>query len=99
MQAEHTLEWSEPVREFIGFVSLFLANGAIGFRFAAVRHRLTRPKEASERVIYHRAVRDAASRVLLGTVVQTGLLLLQLPQLAQRRHLTVSRLLMSQPQT
>jgi putative copper export protein len=99
MQAEHTLEWSEPVREFIGFVSLFLANGAIGFRFAAVRHRLTRPKDDSERAIYHRALRHAAILGLLGTLVQTGLLVLQLPQLAQRKHLSVGQLVMTDPQT
>jgi putative copper export protein len=99
MQAEPTLEWSEPVREFIGFVSLFLANGAIGFRYAAVRHRLPKPKDDSERAIYHRALRRAAILGLLGTLVQAALLILQLPQLAQRKHLSVGQLVTTDPQT
>ena len=37
MQTEPLLTWSEPATELLGFVSLFLANGAIGFRYAALR--------------------------------------------------------------
>jgi hypothetical protein len=37
MQDEPLLTWSEPATELLGFIALFLANGAIGFRYAAVR--------------------------------------------------------------
>ena len=100
MQAEPLLTWSEPVREFIGFVSLFLANGAIGFRYAAVRGRLTEEGSTAEaRAVYGRATRRAAALGLVGAVVQAVLLLMQLPHLAERMHRSVGQLLTSDPQT
>jgi putative copper export protein len=98
MHAEPLLTWSEPVRELIGFTSLFLANGAIGFRYAAVRHRLT-GGEAAVRAVYARATRRAAMLGLIGTLVQAILLLTQLPDLAERMHRTVGQLLTTNPQT
>ena len=92
MQAEPSFQWSQPVREFIGFLSLFLANGAIGFRYAALRKRLTQPRDDLERPLYLTASKHAAGLGLLGTLVQAALLLIQLPQLAQRKHLSVSQL-------
>src|SRR4051794_31772159 len=100
MQAEPLLTWSEPVREFIGFVSLFLANGAIGFRYAAVRGRLTEEGASAEaRAVYARATRRAAGFGLVGALVQAVLMLLQLPHLAERMHRSVGQLLTSDPQT
>ena len=43
MQAEPLITWSEPAREFVGFVAQFLAVGAVGFRFAALGSRLGAP--------------------------------------------------------
>ena len=98
MPAEPLLHWSEPVTEFIGFVSLFLANGAIGFRYAAVRDRPFRV-ELEGRSIYQLASRRAGSLGLMGTLVQGGLLILQLPRLAARAHTSVGHLVTSDPQT
>jgi putative copper export protein len=98
MQAEPSFQWSEPVIEFIGFASLFLANGAIGFRFAAVRDRLTHPRSATARPAYVRATRDAARLGLLGTLVQGALFILQLPRLAARTHVSVGQVIISHPE-
>jgi putative copper export protein len=97
MQAEASLHWTEPVTEFIGFASLFLANGAIGFRFAAVRERLTKPRSATESSVFIRAARNAARLGLLGTIVQAVLFVLQLPRLAERAHVSVAQLVSSHP--
>ncbi len=100
MQAEPLLTWSEPVREFIGFASLFLANGAIGFRYAAVRGRLTEEGASAEvRAVYDRATRRAAGLGLLGALIQAVLLTVRLPHLAERMHRSVGQLLTSDPQT
>jgi len=100
MQVEPLLTWSEPVREFIGFVSLFLANGSIGFRYAAVRGRLTEEGAPAEaRGVYDRATRRAANLGLTGALIQAVLLMLQLPHLAERMHRSVGQLLTSDPQT
>jgi putative copper export protein len=99
MQAEPAFQWSQPVTEFIGFLSLFLANGAIGFRYAAVRNRLTAAKTDAQRPIYVSATRYAASLGLLGTLIQVVLFVMELPRLAGRMHLSVGQLLTSDPQT
>jgi putative copper export protein len=97
MQAEPSLQWSEPLTQFIGFVSLFLANGALGFRYAAVRRRLTTPGEAQP--VYETAAQRAATLGLVGAMVQAVLLIMQLPHLAERMHLSISQLLTTDPQT
>src|SRR4051812_19451174 len=74
MQAEPLLTWSEPVTEFVGFVALFLANGAIGFRYAAVRNRLPRLPDSEQRTVYDTSLRRAAMLGLVGTLVQVVLL-------------------------
>lgn len=99
MQAEPAFQWSQPVTEFIGFVSLFLANGAIGFRYAAVRSRLTSPQREGQRPIYSRAIRRAATLGLLGTLVQGALFIMQLPERAARMHLSVGQLLTTNAET
>jgi putative copper export protein len=92
MQAEPLLTWSEPITEFVGFVSLFFANGALGFRYAALRGSL--PDEARSA-----SAQRAATLGLLGTLVQAGLTLVRLPGQAARLHLTTSQLLSTDPQT
>lgn len=99
MQAEPAFQWSQPVTEFIGFVSLFLANGAIGFRYAAVRNRLGSAKTDAQRSLYVSATRYAATLGLLGTLVQVVLFMTQLPRLAGRMHLSVGQLITGDPQT
>jgi putative copper export protein len=100
MQAQPLLTWSEPVTEFIGFVSIFLANGAIGFRFAALRRPLAREAGAEPaRLLAGTAAQRAATLGLLGALVQGALLVSRLPRLAGRMHLTTSQLLTTDPQT
>jgi copper resistance protein D len=101
MPAEPLLHWPDPVTEFIGFISLFLANGAVGFRYAAVRSRLTGSPagEQSDRTVYADATRRAAVLGLISTLVQTTLMLKRLPELAARMHLSIGELLTSDPQT
>jgi putative copper export protein len=90
MPAEPLIRWSEPIGEFIGFVAQFIPLGAVGFRFAALRHRL----EAYDSV-YADAARRAAVFGLAGVLVQTTQLILALPQRAARAHETVGALLTS----
>jgi hypothetical protein len=100
MQAEPLLTWSEPVRQFVGFASLFLANGAVGFRFAAVRDRLkARGQSGQVHHVYSTATERAAMLGLIGTLVQGVLLIMQLPELAERMHRSTSQLLTTDPQT
>lgn len=96
MQTEPLIQWSEPARELIGFLSLFLANGAIGFRYAAVRGRLAAAEGGS---LLDQAARRAGTLGLLGALVQAVLLVTQLPRLAERMHLATSQFLTSDPQT
>ena len=99
MPPEPAFQLSDAVLEFIGFVSLFLANGAIGFRYAAVRGRLTANPAPTDSAagLYQRAAQHAAVLGLIGALVQAALLVSQLPHLAQRAHLSTGRLLTTDP--
>jgi len=100
LQAEPILEWSEPSRHFVGFISLFLANGAIAFRYAAVRRRLTvRDAQDGAQVIYQTAAQRAAVLGLAGVLVQVAFLIMGLPRIAERMHLSTWQLLTTHPQT
>jgi putative copper export protein len=97
MQAAPLLHWSEPVTQFAGFIALFLATGAVGFRYAAVRNRLTGPDP--ERTVYAKASQRAATLGLVGALVQAVLLVMQLPRMAARAHLSIGQLVTTDPQT
>ena len=100
MEAEPLLTWSEPVTEFVGFLSLFLANGAFGFRYAALRGSFpgdARPEPV--RLLAGTAAHRAATLGLLGTLVQGALMVVRLPGQAARMHLTTSQLLSTDAQT
>jgi putative copper export protein len=77
--------------EFVGFVASFLAAGAVGFRYAAIRDRLTRTGTAAP-AFYGNATQRAAMIGLLGAVVQAVMLARQLPHAAERAHVSVSQL-------
>jgi len=96
MQTEPLLRWSEATSELIGFVSLFLVNGAIGFRYAALRGRLA---TAEAGALFEPAARHAAALGLMGALIQAVLLVTRLPRLAERMHLTVTQLVTTDPQT
>ena len=93
MQAEPLITWSEPVREYVGFVSQFLGLGAVGFRFAAVRRNATSSVRGPHAMTYRNALQRAAVLGLTGVVVQAGMFAMGLPQQATRAHLGVEQLL------
>jgi putative copper export protein len=101
MQAAPLLHWSKPVTQFVGFVAAFLATGAVGFRYAAVRDRLTRsdPAAAAERTVYGDAAQRAAALGLLAVVIQAVLLVTRLPAAAARAHVSVGQLVTTDRQT
>jgi putative copper export protein len=99
VQAEPLITWSEPALHFIEFLGLFFSAGAVGFRYSALRGRLTnasasaattRPLGAeSDQAIYALAARRAAAIGLLGMLIRVGLLITDLPEMAARKHLDV----------
>jgi len=102
MQAEPLIVWSEPAREFVGFVAQFLAVGAVGFRFAALGRRLGAPASTNaedptftEGDVYRHAASRAATLGLLGAFIQAVMLWESLPAAADRAHLTVGQALTS----
>lgn len=95
MQAEPLLDWADPVKEFIGFIALFLGAGAIGFRFFALKGR----RVETDRAFYDDAARRAAILGLIGIAVSLISAWMQLPALAARRHTTAGSLATSDPAT
>ena len=73
MQAEPIIHWPEPIVQYAGFLAEFLAVGAVGFRYAAVRGRLGNDSASGERPFYADACARAAAIGLLGAVVQAVL--------------------------
>jgi putative copper export protein len=107
MPPEPLIQWSDPIREYIGFVAQFVALGAVGFRYAALRGSLVSartdstvdPFQRAEHDMMSRAARRAAAIGLLGAVVQAVMLVLSLPGSAAKAHMTVGELLMTNLQT
>jgi putative copper export protein len=95
MQAEPLLQWSDPVKEFIGFVALFFGAGAIGFRFFA----LSGWRIETDRAFYDDAAKRAAGLGLAGVILSLILAAIELPSLAARRHLAVGAFVTSDAAT
>src|SRR5512146_525533 len=95
MQAEPLLQFSDALKEFIGFVALFLGAGAIGFRYFALRAR----GPGEDRAFYDDAARRAAAIGLIGVALGLVMAWTELPDLAARRHTSVGALLTSDPAT
>jgi putative copper export protein len=95
MQAEPLLQASDAVKEFIGFVALFLGAGGIGFRYFALRGRGVE----EDRAFYDDAARRAAAIGLIGVALGLVMAWTELPDLAARRHTSASALLTSDPAT
>ena len=96
MSAEPLLSWPDPLRELLGFIAVFLAAGAVGFRFSALPGLLASPAP-EERDFARAAARRAAWLGLAGVAAGAVLLFLRLPALAARRHLPVSEFVATQP--
>jgi putative copper export protein len=109
VQAEPLITWSEPVLEFISFLGLFFSAGAVGFRYSALRGRLTAPGLAPatstgmdtaangplDQPVYTVIARRAAAIGLVGMLIRFGLMLNDLPEAAARKHLAVGAFLTS----
>jgi putative copper export protein len=95
MQAEPLIQWSEPILQLIGFIAQFLAAGAIGFRFFALRNR----EIESDRPFYDDAARRAAMMGLFGITISLVTMLWQLPALAARKQMTSAVFVTSTTQT
>jgi putative copper export protein len=101
MPPEPLLQWSDPIREYISFVAQFLALGAVGFRYAALRGELAGsridptvdPFLRAEHDMMAHAARRAAATGLLGALVQAIMLVQNLPGAAAKAHTTVGGLL------
>jgi hypothetical protein len=95
MQSEPLLQWSDPIKEFIGFVALFLGAGGIGFRYFALRGW----RIETDRPFYDDAARRAAWLGLLGVILGFILAWLALPGLAARKHVSAGTFATSDPAT
>jgi putative copper export protein len=95
MAAEPLIIWSDPVREYVGFIAQFLALGSVGFHLAAVRGRDASVRDDAEQRLYADASQRAALIGLPGIIVQSVMFALSLPKAAGRAHTTVSGLLSS----
>jgi len=91
MQAGPLIHWPEPIVEYVGFVTQFLALGAVGFRYAALGSRLTDARVHG--AVHADAARRAAVIGLLGLVVSVVLFAIGLPEAAARAHTTALQLL------
>lgn len=99
MESEPLITWSEPVKEFISFIALFISVGAVGFRYSSLRGRLTGALAStgtggvpgtSDASFHALAARRAAALGLAGMIIRLALVLFDLPEMAARKHLAVS---------
>lgn len=95
MPTEPLIQWPEPIVQLLGFVAQFLAAGAIGFRFFALKGR----RIETDRPFYVDAASRAAVLGLVGDLGSLALMLWQLPALAGRKHLSAGAFLVSDSQT
>jgi putative copper export protein len=88
------IEWPEPFWNFLEFAGIFLALGAIGFRYTSLRGRL------GGRAIYGRIARIAAALGTLGAILTLWHIIQVLPRIAERAKLPVGQFLTTAtPQT
>ncbi|HET6233297.1 MAG TPA: CopD family protein [Longimicrobiaceae bacterium] len=94
MLTEPLIEWSEAAGELAGFVGVFLAAGAVGFRYSALRGRLAPTGSAfeAERRVYGDAAKRAAVLGLVGALVMAARTAMALPGAAARAHTTLGGL-------
>jgi len=95
MQPEPLITWSDPVKEFVGFVALFLGAGAIGFRYFALRGW----RIETDRPFYDDAARRAAGSGIVGVLLSLIMVWIALPGLAARKHISAAAFATSDPAT
>lgn len=84
-----SVDWADPPHELIGFIAQFLAAGAIGFRYFALRM----PRIEADRPFYDDAAQRSAVLGVIGIAMSIVLMVLGLPALAARRHTTAAALI------
>ena len=95
MQPEPLITWSDPVKEFVGFIALFLGAGAIGFRYFALRGW----RIETDRPFYDDAARRAAGLGIVGVILSLIMVWIELPGLAARKHVSSAAFATSDPTT
>lgn len=95
------MHWSKVVTELVDFVAYFLAIGAVGFRYAAVRRRIagTEAAASTDTLVYADALKRAAIIGLVGAVMHGAMFLEGLPNAAARAHTSAAQLLTGDLQT
>lgn len=83
------IEWPGPFLDFFEFVGIFLALGAVGFRYSALRGRL----ESGESTVFQQMARRAALFGLIGAMLYMIHLIQVLPRVAHRAKVPVSTFL------
>jgi putative copper export protein len=101
MQAEPLITWYQPFTEYAGFLAQILPAGAIGFRYAVVRGRLTTgtsgPKLSPTQAVYRAAANRAARIGTAGALLAAVIACANLPATASRAHTTIPDLLVTSP--
>jgi len=90
MQGGGLIEWPGPILELIEFVGAFMASGAVGFRYTAMRRLPDAGGPGSSRAV---AAWRAAAIGLVGALVNLWHLWEVLPRAAARSHQSVGALL------
>src|SRR5690348_7884288 len=85
--AMFSIEWTDPVKELVGFAGLFLSAGAIGFRYFAIRNWGGAPE--SDQPFYDDASRRAGVLGLIGVALSVVMAGFDVVGLADRRKLGV----------
>ena len=94
MLAQADFQWSRSALELLEFVAAFIATGAVGFRYTALRGRLGTPAPAADATpVFTDAARLAAVLGLAGMLVGVGRTAFNLPAIAARQHATVGHVL------
>jgi putative copper export protein len=89
IQARPLIEWPEPIVEYLGFLAQFVALGAVGLRYAAVRDRLrTGSGDGDVGAFYADACARAARIGALGALLSLILFAFRVPEGAARAHTT-----------
>lgn len=83
------IEWPRPFLLFYEFVGIFLALGAVGFRYSSLRGRVGGPGSA----IYNKMARRAAGLGLVGAVLLLAHIIEVLPRNASRAKLPIGEYL------
>ena len=96
MPNEPLITWPDPLFELLGFITFFLAAGAVGFRLA-VWPGIARGGDDAERAFARAAARRAAALGLIGIVVSAALSWRELAERAADQHTTVLALATSRP--